>query len=262
MPIDHEGNLKTFHFREVHPHVCIGTASDRYAGWIGQIYSQDRYAGRITKRTKIVGGNTFVEEVLPVDSVEQYFAHFQVLEIDFTFYRPLLGKDSKPTQNYEVLKAYSRHLNAGDRLILKVPQITMALKIRKGEHLLENQAYLNPRIFTEQFYEPAVKLLGSTLTGFIFEQDYQRKEDRPSVTEIARDLDTFFQAVPLDNRYHLELRTDLYLRDPVFEILEKHGVGQILSHWTWLPPLRKQLAKADGRAFNSGRQRIVRLMTP
>ena len=173
-----------------------------------------------------------------------------------------MGKDGKPTQNYEVLKAYRRHLRAGARLILKVPQITMAQKIRKGEHLLENEAYLNPRIFTEQFYEPAVKLLGSNLTGFIFEQEYQRKEDRPSVTEIARDLDTFFQAVPLDNRYHLELRTDLYLRDPVFEILEKHGVGQILSHWTWLPPLRKQLAKASGRFFNAGNQCVIRLLTP
>ena len=262
MPIDLEGNLKTFHFREVHPQVCIGTASDRYAGWLGQIYSQERYAGRITKRTKIVGGNPFVEEVLPVDSVEEYFAHFPVLEIDFTFYRPLLGKDGKSTQNYEVLKAYSRHLKPGDRLILKVPQITMAQKIRKGEQLLENEAYLNPRIFTEHFYEPAVKLLGANLTGFIFEQEYQRKEDRPPVNEMARDLDRFFRMIPKDNRYHLELRTDLYLRDPVFEILEKYGVGQVLSCWTWLPPLRKQLAKAGGRFFNAGNQCVIRLLTP
>lgn len=262
MPIDHEGNLETLHFREIHPQVFIGTASDRYAGWIGQIYSQDRYAGRITKRTKIVGGNTFVEEVLPVDSVEEYFAHFQVLEIDFTFYRPLLGKDSKPTQNYEVLKAYSRHLRAGDRLILKVPQITMAQKIRKGEHLLENEAYLNPRIFTEQFYEPAVKLLGSNLTGFIFEQEYQRREDRTPLKETAQALDNFFEAIPKDNRYHLELRTDLYLREPIFEVLKKHGMGQVLSHWTWLPTLRKQLAKADGRFFNKGKEVVVRLLTP
>ncbi len=80
----------------------------------------------------------------------------------------------------------------GGRLILKGPQITMAQKIRKGEHLLENEAYLNARFFTEQFYELAIKLLGSNLTGFIFEQEYQRKEDRPPVNEMARDLDRFF----------------------------------------------------------------------
>jgi uncharacterized protein YecE (DUF72 family) len=32
-------------------------------------------------------GKTFIEEVLPVDSVQEYFEHFPVLEIDFTFYR-------------------------------------------------------------------------------------------------------------------------------------------------------------------------------
>jgi hypothetical protein len=79
---------------------------------------------------------------------------------------------------------------------------------------------------------------------------------------MARALDRFFQAVPKDTRYHLELRTDLYLRDQVFEVLKKFGVGQVLSHWTWLPPLRKQLAKASGRFFNSGNECVIRLMTP
>ena len=240
----------------------MGTASDRYASWIGQIYSQDRYTGRLTQRSKTIGGRAFVEKVLPVDSVEEYFEHFQVLEIDFTFYRLLLDQDGQPSQNYQVLQHYSRYLKDGDRIILKVPHMTTAQKIHRGEQYLENEAYLNPKIFTAQFYDPAVKLLGQNLTGFIFEQEYQRKEDRPSVTEMARDLDKFFQAVPRDNRYHLELRTDLYLRDPVFEILEKHGVGQILSQWTWLPPLRKQLAKASGRFFNAGNQGVIRLLTP
>ncbi len=35
-----------------------------------------------------------------------------------------------------------------------------------------------------------------------------------------------------------------------------------MSHWTWLPRLKNQLAAADGNNFNSGGNRIVRLMTP
>jgi hypothetical protein len=84
------------------------------------------------------------------------------------------------------------------------------------------------------------------VAGFIFEQEYLTKRGRPSVNEMAEDLDAFFQEIPRDKRYHLELRTDLYLRESVFEVLEGHGVGQVLSHWTLLPPLRKQLAKAGG----------------
>lgn len=262
MVIDRQVNLKTFHFREIHSRVFIGMASDRYAGWIGQIYSPERYSGRITERTKIIAGKTFVEEVLPVDSVGEYFTHFPVLEIDFTFYQPLLGKDGKPTQNYEVLKAYVRHLKEGDRILLKAPQITMAQKIRKGELFYKNEAYLNSEIFIQQFYEPAVKLLGANLIGFVFEQEFQRREDRHPLSKMAFSLDKFFQGIPKDSRYHLELRTDLFLREPIFEVLEKHGVGQVLSHWTWLPPLRKQLAKADGRSFNRGKEVVVRLLTP
>ena len=216
----------------------------------------------MTKRTKLVAGRTFVEEVLPVDSVEEYFEHFPVLEIDFTFYRLLLDHHGQPTQIYRALKSYLPHIKAGDGIILKAPQIITAQKIHQGAQYLENEAYLNPKIFTEQFYQPAEKILGPNLTGFIFEQEYQRKEDRVSVTAMARDLDKFFQAIPRDQRYHLELRTDLYLRDPVFEIMEKHGVGQVLSHWTWLPQLRKQLAKASGRFFNAGNQCVIRLLTP
>jgi hypothetical protein len=44
--------------------------------------------------------------------------------------------------------------------------------------------------------------------------------------------------------------------------MEKHGVGQVLSHWTWLPTLGKQFAKSGRRFFNSGDQAIIRLMTP
>jgi hypothetical protein len=255
-------NPQTFHFRNLHPKIFIGTASDRYAGWIGQIYSQERYEGRITKRTKIIGAHTFTEEVLPVDSVEEYFEHFSVLEIDFTFYRPLLDQDGQPTQNYQVLKNYSRHLKEGDRILLKVPQVITAQKIRKGDQHIKNEAYLNPKIFTEQFYGPAVNLLATKLAGFIFEQEYQRKEDRAPVNEMALALDKFFGLIPQDSRYHLELRTDLYLRGQVFDVLSKHGIGQVLSHWTWLPPLRKQLAKADGRFLNAGNECVIRLMTP
>ena len=53
-------------------------------------------------------------------------------------------------------------------------------------------------------------------------------------------------------RSGVELRTELYLRESVFAVLERHGVGQVLCHWTWLPPLRKQLTKARGRFFNAG----------
>ena len=254
--------IERFQFRDLGPNILLGTASDRYAGWIGQIYTKERYEGGISRRTKTVGGKSFVEKTMPVESVEEYFEHFPVLEIDYTFYSPLLDEDGKPTRTFHVLKRYRQYMKANDRMILKVPQAISAQKIHRGGKYVENETYLNPDIFIQQFYEPAIEILGPIFNGMIFEQEYQRKQDRVPVKKMAEDLNRFFEAIPVDNRYHIELRTEAYLSFPVLKVLEKHGVGQVLSHWTWLPSLRKQLTKAGNRVFNSGRQRIIRLMTP
>ena len=60
----------------------IGTASDRYAGWIGQIYTPGKYEKGITRRRHKVKDQTFTEETLPVESVTEYFEHFPILEIE------------------------------------------------------------------------------------------------------------------------------------------------------------------------------------
>jgi uncharacterized protein YecE (DUF72 family) len=255
-------NLETFHFRGLHSLVIIGTASDRYAGWLGQIYTPERYTGQITRRSHTVGGKSFVEEVLPVASVEEYFDHFRVLELDFTFYRFLLEEDGRASSNYHVLRKYREHMDEGDSLILKVPQAIFAQRLLRRGAFIANDAYLNPDMFRRRFYEPAQELLGPTLRGLIFEQEYQPHKKRLSPQDMAAALDTFFGAIPIDRRYHVELRTDSYLCQPVFDALAKHGVGQVLSHWTWLPPLWKQFGKAGNKVFNSSGQWIIRLMTP
>jgi len=251
-----------FIFRGLHPDLFLGTASDRYAGWIGQIYSREKYVKRISRRPKVIKGKTFSEETLPVDSLAEYFEHFSVLEIDYTFYRLLLDDKDKPTQNYFLLKKYGSFLKEKDFLFLKVPQVITARKIHRGPQFANNETYLNPVVFTEQFYRPAVELLGSNLKGLIFEQEYQRKDERLPAVEMASSLDQFFKSIPEDDRYHLELRTESYLQEPVLEVMGKYGVGQILSYWTWLPPLEKQFQKSEKRFINSGRQAVIRLMTP
>jgi hypothetical protein len=165
-------------FRHLQPQVRMGTASDRYAGWVGQIYSAERYHSRIGQRTKVIGERTFTETVLPVESVAEYFEHFPVLEIDFTFYRPLFDQHDKPTQAFQTLKAYQRHLRDSDNLILKVLRAITAPKLRRGATYQDNPAYLDSKVFTRQFYEPANEILGPALTGFIFEQEYLTKQDR------------------------------------------------------------------------------------
>jgi hypothetical protein len=74
-----QSGSKYFLFRELGPKVLFGTASDRYAGWIGQIYSKGLYEKGITRRSHKVGDKTFNEETLPVESVTEFFEHFPLL---------------------------------------------------------------------------------------------------------------------------------------------------------------------------------------
>ncbi|NOR14477.1 MAG: DUF72 domain-containing protein [Candidatus Aminicenantes bacterium] len=260
MPVS-ASRLASFDFRQVHPQLFIGTMSDRYAGWLGQIYSEDKYEGRISTRTKTLKGNIFTEEVLPADSVREYFEHFPVLEIDFTFYRPLRDKEGNATQNYHVLRKYREQLKPGDRIFLKVPQMLCAPKLRRKEGFVQNPSYLNPEIFLRGFYEPAHRILDDHLCGLIFEQAYQRKDEKSTSEMLARDLDVFFRKIPRDRRYHMEIRTERLLAEPVFAVLKKHGVGLVLSQWTWLPSLRTQFQKS-GIMLSGDDSLAIRLVTP
>jgi hypothetical protein len=185
-----------------------------------------------------------------------------VLELDFTFYHPLLDRNLEPTQNYRALEAYRRYLKEDDRLILKAPQAIFAQRLRRSGDFVANPDYLNPEIFTRRFYEPATAMLGTSIVGYIFEQEYQPKQDRLPVEEFASALDVFLEAIPTDDRYHIEVRTESFLARPYFDLLAKHGVGQVLSHWTWLPPLRRQYAQGGRRFLNAGNCAVLRLMTP
>lgn len=264
MELDPEisARIRSYRFRDIHPSLFLGTTSDRYAGWMGQIYTADRYEGRITSRTKVLEGKTFYEEVLPVDSVSEYFTHFPALELDFTFYRPLLDIKGEPTSNFRVLESYVRHVGPGDRLIIKVPQAVTALKINRGKSFIENPEYLNAGLFTRRFYEPAVALCGPSLHGFIFEQEYSRKSEGGDAETLASGLDRFLKEIPDDDRYHFEIRTGRFLDDPLFQVLNSYGAGLVFSHWTWLPRLAEQMEKAGEKVSNRANFQVVRLLTP
>jgi uncharacterized protein YecE (DUF72 family) len=257
-----QGGGKAFLFRDLPQNILIGTASDRYAGWIGQIYTKGRYENGITRRSHKVKDQNFTEEVLPIESVAEFFEHFPILEIDYTFYRPLLESNGSPSSNYRTLKAYRQYLKKEDLVNLKAPQIVIARKLRRGGAFGENDNYLNADIFIKQFYNPAVEILGPCLNGIIFEQEYHVKNDRIPISKLTLELDEFFSKIPKDKRYHIELRTEGYWVAPVLDVLKKHGVGLVFSHWTWLPPLRKQFAKAGTEFFSAGKQAVIRLITP
>ncbi len=255
-------NIAAYRFHDVHPHLRIGTASDRYAGWIGQIYPEERYGRRTTARRRKLGGRTYEERTVPVDSVTDFFEHFDVLEIDYTFYRPLRDRDAKPTNNFFVLQRYASHAPMDATFLLKAPQQYTARRLRRGGAYDENADYLDAQAYVRQFLEPAQEILGQRLQGILFEQEYQRKTEGPSPEQNVDELDTFTRKTPADVQLHFELRSKHLLTPLYFDWLRTTGHGFVFSHWTWLPSLRAQwsLCGQDFSAANG--QAVVRLLTP
>jgi uncharacterized protein YecE (DUF72 family) len=250
-----------YNFRDLHPHVRFGTASDRYAGWIGQIYPEDPYTDRISTRKRTLQGQTFEERQVPVESVHAYFQHFGVLELDFTFYRPLL-EDDEPSSNYFVLSKYLDHAPDDASFLLKAPQKFFARKLRRGGSFEANPDFLDAEGYVTTFHEPAVEMLGDRLDGIIFQQEYQRVADSPSPEANVEHLDDFFTSLPSDAQFHLELRSEHLLSDGYFDWLDERGLGHVFSHWTWLPAIREQWAMVGERFTAANDQVVTRLLTP
>jgi len=250
-----------FAFRGLHSHARFGTASDRYAGWLGQIYPEATYADQVTSRKRKLGGQTFEERKVPIASVRDYFEHFGVLELDFTFYRPL-REDGEPSSNYFVVSDYLEHAPDDAAFLLKAPQQFFARSLRRGGEFVDNPDYLDAEGYVETFHEPAVNLLGDQLAGIIFQQEYCRVADSPRPEANVDQLDDFFGALPNDAQFHVELRSEHLLRGGYFDWLDARGLGHVFSHWTWLPPIREQWAMCGERFTAANDEAVTRLLTP
>lgn len=263
---EQRARVDAFDFREVHPNLRVGTASDRYGGWLDQIYPSERWADQVKTRPKKMGGQTYQERVLPVASVQDFFGHFGILELDFTYYRPLLDAEGEPSPNYRVLAEYAEQAPADALFLLKAPQQTFTPRLRRASggsvSFEDNPGYLDADAYDRDFQQPALELLGERLVGVVFEQSYQRAGESPEPQAFVDALDGFFEAVPPDAQPHLEIRSPHLLTPPYFDWLAGRGLGHVFSHWTWLPPLREQWAMTGNRLTASDGNVVTRLLTP
>jgi uncharacterized protein YecE (DUF72 family) len=251
--------------RTVTPHVRFGTASDRYAAWIGQIYPE-HYRDQISSRSRKLGGQRFEERNVPIASVADYFEHFGTLELDFTFYRPLRDEDGEPTNNFFVLSKYADHAPDNASFLLKAPQQYFARTLRRSRGgkptYIDNPDFLDAEAYLARFHEPAREILGDRIDGLLFQQEYQRVGDSPSPEANVDTLDAFFQRLPDDPQPHVELRSEHLLTEVYFDWLAERGLGFIFSHWTWLPPIRDQWAMCGERFTAADGNVVARLLTP
>lgn len=225
--------------------IFIGTSSWRYEGWLGQIYTPERYYSR-GKFSKI----KFHKECL-----QEYAETFPVVGGDFSFY-------SIPEPKFWA-KLFT-DAPAALKWTLKVPEDFTARRFpthpRYGARGgTENPAFLDADLFVESFLEP-LSAYAERIAVLIFEFGTFSKATYPDPRVFFDDLDRFFRDLPKTMRYAVEIRNDDFLDARYFEALRANGVAHTFTSWARMPSLRAQLE--IGEAFTAPHVAARALLRP
>lgn len=206
--------------------IFIGTSSWKYEGWLGQIYTRDRYLTR----------GRFSQKRFNDECLAEYAETFPIVCGDFSFYqfpspdywRKLFGSAPPPLQfAFKVpedvtVKQFPKHPRYGPRA---------------GD---DNASFLNSELFQDGFldllapYRPRVAVL-------IFEFGTFPKYCFPDTVAFLHELDPFLAALPRNFRYAVEIRNPEFLSPDYFACLHHHGVAHVLSAWTRMPEIGIQM---------------------
>lgn len=207
--------------RAIPPGVRFGTSSWNYPGWNGLVYQRSYPAAG-------AGAEMLAEYAR--------FPLFGTVGIDSSFYAPLTEK---------MLRSYAAALPPGFPCVSKVwDRITVHTfaeareKARAGQR---NPDFLNPAVFVEEVWGPLQTHFGDHRGPLVFEFQAIARDNRVSPEDFAARLDRFFDELPPDRSYAVEVRNAEFLTPAYFAVLRSHDVAHVFSSWTRMPSIGVQL---------------------
>ncbi|MGI8745205.1 MAG: DUF72 domain-containing protein [Bryobacteraceae bacterium] len=213
-----------------HQDILIGGSSWKYEGWLGQIYTEDRYLSR----------GRFSQKRFQAECLNEYAEIFPIVCGDFSFYL-------FPSPEY-----WARLFGSAPkslRYAFKVPEeITVnafPIHPRYGSRAGErNDSFLNAALFQSGFLD-LLRPYRSQIAVLIFEFGTFPKRCYENAGGFVRDLDPFLALLPLDFRYAVEIRNQEFLVPEYFACLHRHGMAHVLNAWTRMPPIAEQMQMPD-----------------
>jgi uncharacterized protein YecE (DUF72 family) len=207
--------------------VYIGGSSWKYEGWLGQVYSRERYLSR----------GRFSRRVFEAECLREYAETFPAVCGDFAFYQ-------FPTEDY--WRRLFSLVPEGFQFAFKVPEpITCKVfpaHTRYGDQAgKENDAFLDSSVLEEGFLRPLLPYRGKTGL-LIFEFGAFGRRGFKGVGEFLDRLDPFLAKLPPEFRYAVEIRNPEFLEPDYFTCLRQHRVAHVYNAWSRMPELRRQMA--------------------
>ncbi len=206
--------------------VYFGTSSWKYEGWLGSIYTAERYQTR----------GRFSRKKFESECLAEYAETFPIVCGDFSFYQ-------FPSASYW------QRLFAGApqplRFAFKVPEeITVKEWPRHARYGARagngNDSFLDARLFEAAFLRP-LEPYRARVAALIFEFGTLARRHYDGVADFAGELHGFLRALPPQWNYSVEIRNKEYLAAPYFEALRESGVAHVFNAWTRMPELGEQL---------------------
>jgi uncharacterized protein YecE (DUF72 family) len=205
--------------------VYFGTSSWKYDGWVGSIYSGDRYVTR----------GKFSKAKFEENCLTEYTQTFPTVCGDLTFYQ-------FPTEQYwaKMFDATPSEFIFGFKVPEDITVQTWPTHARYGKRAgLANEHFLNANAL-DQFFTSRLKRYAKQVGPLIFEFGTFNQKTFPTPADFLAAIDPFLAALPEAFRYAVEIRNENYLTPQYLEVLARHKVAHVLNAWTRMLALNEQ----------------------
>jgi len=220
--------------------IFIGTSSWKYPGWIGEIYSPQRYGSQ--KRFE-------------AECLKEYAETFPIVCGDFAFYQ------FPSPQFWQKLfalvpPAFLFAFKAPEEITRPRFPAHPRYAARAGT---ANPSFLDAELLQTNFLD-LLRPYGGRVPLIIFEFGAIPRSIFESAAEFCAALKPFLRKLPPDFRYAIEIRNPEFLDECYFDLLRERGIAHVFNAWTHMPPLLEQISRPG--AFTSSFTVARALLTP
>lgn len=224
-----KGQLGTRLKRLAESKLFAGTSSWKYEGWLGSIYSPERYSSR----------GRFSRVKFERECLKEYSEVFCTVSGDFAFYQ-------FPTVAFwkDLFEQVERPFQFGFKAPEEITAPAFPNHERYGARAgRANSSFLHATTFGEQFLQP-LEQYREFVGVIVFE--FPAAAGRLFAPKRFADLlGRFFRALPKTFRYGVEIRSPELFCPEHFRALREEGVAHVFNSWSQMIPLSEQISEPD-----------------
>lgn len=201
--------------------IRIGTCSWKYPSWESLVYSSSD----------------------PPDYLAEYAQRYDMVEIDQWFWS--LGKNSAGLPRPDTVAEYAAAVPNEFRFTIKCPNaLTRPFHDRDAQNQYhKNPYFLDPR-FMKSFIE-SIEPLGAKIGLLMFQFGYLNRQMFSDQKQFTDALERFFDRIPKDIPYGIELRNPKWLNGDWFSWLGHHALAPVLIQGYWMEDVSRTIERYE-----------------